>query len=70
MKEFVILYREKDDRGWQGMEQGKAETQIGFLESLNKDKLTEHDWVVFEVVNSVHKDEHLRDGTIDHLLGE
>lgn len=68
MNEYILLYLDGDDTGWEGAEQGEAQTVIHFLEKLDEEKLSEHNWIVMKVEQAFSKDEFVHDGTIDHIL--
>ena len=70
MNKNILLFRDEEDRCW-SVAEGKASTEVEFLENEVTDRMLESDeWIVYETVRGTHKDEYIHSGEIDHLLEE
>jgi hypothetical protein len=67
--QYLLLYHNSSSDQF-GFEEGKSHTKMEFLKNVDTSVLKEHEWAVYKIEESNHKDDFIRDGLIEEIYTE
>lgn len=70
MKEYIIIYWNKETEELESVEKGEGTNVIDFLKQANELVLKHFDWIVYEIDGETSKEELIRSGELDEVLPE
>lgn len=65
--EYLVIHREDNSEGWKTIEGESNDSETFVRENMTPKQVVEHEWVIFKVDESHHRDEYKDAGRFDDL---